>query len=57
MSRHLKRLTIPKTWKISKKESKWAVKPSPGKHPISKAIPLGIVIRDMLHYADTMKEA
>lgn len=57
MSNHLKRLTIPKSWKIVKKEHTWAVKPSPGKHPISQAVPLGMVIRDMLHYADTMKEA
>ncbi len=57
MSNHLKRLTIPKSWKIPKKESKWSVRPAPGKHPIDKSIPLGTVLRDMLHYADTMKEA
>ncbi len=57
MSKHIKRLTIPKSWKISKKEALWAVKPAPGKHPISHAMPLGMVLRDMLHYADTMKEA
>lgn len=57
MSNHIKRLTIPNSWKIPKKENVWAVKPSPGKHPIEQAMPLGMVIRDMLHYADTMKEA
>ncbi len=57
MSRHMKRLTIPKSWKIPKKEVKWAVKPSPGKHPLESSVPLGIVVRDMLRYADTMREA
>ncbi len=57
MSKHMKRLTIPKSWKIAKKEVKWAVKPSPGKHPKDASMPLGMVIRDMLGYADTMREA
>ena len=57
MSNHMKRLTIPKSWKIPKKQSVWAVKPSPGKHSISHAMPLGMVVRDLLGYADTMKEA
>jgi len=52
MSNHMKRLTIPKSWKIPKKQSVWAVKPSPGKHPISHAMPLGMVVRDLLGYAD-----
>lgn len=57
MSKHLKRLTVPKSWKIPKKEEKWAVKPSPGKHPSTLSAPLGIVLRDMLGQADTMREA
>jgi small subunit ribosomal protein S4e len=57
MSKHIKRLTIPKSWKIPKKEVKWAVKVSPGKHPQKSSMPLGMVLRDMLGYADNMREA
>ena len=57
MSKHMKRLTIPKSWKIAKKEVKWAVKVSPGKHSKDAAMPLGMVVRDMLGYADSMREA
>ena len=57
MSKHIKRLTIPKSWKIPKKEAKWAVKVSPGKHSKDTSMPLGMVVRDMLGYADTMREA
>ncbi len=57
MTKHMKRLTVPKSWKIPKKEEKWAVKPSPGKHPTALSVPLGIVLRNMLGHADTMREA
>ncbi len=53
----MKRLRIPKSWPVPKKRIKWVVKASPGKHPIKKSIPLGMVLRDMLGYANTMKEA
>ncbi len=57
MSNHIKAITIPKSWKLPRKQKVWFVKPSPGKHPISHAMPLGVVVRDILNYADTMKEA
>ncbi len=57
MSGHIKRLTIPKSWKVPKKEVKWAVKASPGKHSKEASMPLAMVIRDMLGYADSMREA
>jgi len=56
MSKHMKRLNAPKTLKIHRKEKVWTVKPSPGPHPIKKSIPLGLIIRDYLSLADTMKE-
>ena len=54
---HLKRLVAPKTWVIERKTKKWAVRPSPGPHPIEKSIPLLLLIRDYLKYADTAREA
>ena len=57
MSKHMKRLTAPRTWQVTRKTSRWIVKPSPGPHPIEEAVPLTIVLRDMLHHCDTYQEA
>lgn len=54
---HLKRLMAPKTWNIERKTKKWTVKPAPGPHPKNKSIPLVLLIRDYLNYADTAREA
>lgn len=56
-SRRLKRHAAPPFWPIKRKEYKWAVKPSPGPHPISECIPLQLIIRDVLGYAETAREA
>ena len=55
--RHLRRSVAPPFWPIKRKEYTWTVKPSPGPHPLNNSIPLGIVVRDVLGYAQTMKEA
>jgi small subunit ribosomal protein S4e len=56
-SRHLKRLATPWFWPIFRKEYKWTIKPSPGPHPIDRSIPLLIIVRDVLGYAKTAREA
>ena len=56
MSKHLKRLAVPRVWSIPKKRHIWAVKQSPGPHPVRDSVPLLIVIRDMLKYCDTARE-
>lgn len=56
MSKHMKRLASPRVWSIPKKNHIWAVKQSPGPHPIKRSIPLIIMIRDMLGYCDTSRE-
>ncbi|TDA26024.1 MAG: 30S ribosomal protein S4e [Archaeoglobi archaeon] len=53
---HQKRLSAPKTYKIPRKIGKWVIKPSPGPHDKS-AIPLALVLRDLLQIADTAREA
>ena len=55
--RHLKRSPAPSFWQIMRKERVWTVKPMPGPHPIWRCIPLGILLRDYLKLAETMKEA
>ncbi|MCX8204075.1 MAG: 30S ribosomal protein S4e [Candidatus Nezhaarchaeota archaeon] len=56
-SRRLKRHAAPAFWPVRRKEYKWVVKPSPGPHPIEKCIPLQLVIRDILGYAESAREA
>ncbi|MDK2795689.1 MAG: small subunit ribosomal protein S4e [Archaeoglobaceae archaeon] len=53
---HQKRLSAPKTYKIPRKAGKWVIKPSPGPHDKT-AIPLAVVLRDLLQLADTAREA
>jgi small subunit ribosomal protein S4e len=53
----MKRLTAPRSWKVTRKTSKWIVRPSPGPHPIEEALPLAVILRDMLHHCDTYQEA
>ena len=55
--KHLKRKPAPKFWPIHRKEAVWTVKPKPGPHPLSRCIPLALVVRDILKLAKTRKEA
>lgn len=55
--RHLKREAAPGFWPIHRKRFTWIIKPSPGPHPISRCIPLGVIIRDHLGFAKTGREA
>ena len=56
-SRHLTRHAAPAFWPILRKEWHWVVKPSPGPHPIERCLPLLIIVRDILGYAKTAREA
>jgi len=53
--KHLKTLTVPVSWPIKKKGTKFIVRPKPGK-PFSTSIPLAVVFRNLLKYCKTMKE-
>ncbi|MCD6323595.1 MAG: 30S ribosomal protein S4e [Desulfurococcales archaeon] len=55
--KHLKRLATPSFWPILRKERVWSVKPSAGPHPIDRAVPLLLVVREMLGIAETNREA
>ncbi|MCW4021582.1 MAG: 30S ribosomal protein S4e [archaeon] len=54
---HLKRKPAPKLWPIHRKEKVWTVKPKPGPHPAARSLPLALIVRDMLGFANTAKEA
>ena len=55
--KHLKRKPAPKIWPIHRKEAVWTLRFKPGPHSISRCIPLALVVRDMLKFAETGKEA
>jgi len=55
--RHLKTLAAPKFWPVRHRVGVFTVKPSPGPHPIERSIPLLILVRDVLGYAKTAREA
>ena len=53
----MKRYSIPKFWKMSKKGKKFAITPRPGPHKKTECIPLLVVIRNILNLGETSKEA
>jgi small subunit ribosomal protein S4e len=56
MTRHQKRLSVPNTWPVERKESTWTVKAGAGPHGEA-GVPLLILLRDVLGYVDSKKEA
>ena len=55
--RQLKREPAPGFWPIKRKERTWAANTRPGTHSREKSLPLVIIIREILGYARTAKEA
>jgi small subunit ribosomal protein S4e len=55
--RQLKREPAPGFWPIKRKERTWAPNTRPGSHSREKSLPLVIIIREILGYAGTSKEA
>ncbi|MCS4541581.1 MAG: 30S ribosomal protein S4e [Euryarchaeota archaeon] len=53
-SKHMKRFLA--VWPVPKKIAKWTVKPMAGPHPAHRCLPLAIVLRDILKYADNARE-
>ena len=57
MGKHQKRIAAPRSWKIERKTSFWAVNPKQGPHPKERSMPLLLIVRDMLKLADNSREA
>lgn len=57
MTRHQKRITVPRSWPIARKTHKWVAKASPGPHSSAESMPLVMIVRDMLKLADNSREA
>lgn len=53
----LKRNVMPKFWKMQRKTNKFAVEPLPGPHKKAVSMPLAVLLRDILKYSATVREA
>ena len=56
-SSHMKRLTMPRSWPLTRKTNIWVQKPNPGGHSDEMCMPLGIILRDVLGLAHSRREA
>lgn len=56
MTRHQKRLSVPNAWPVARKTDKYTVKANAGPHGEA-GVPLVILLRDVLGYVNTAKEA
>ena len=56
VANHIKRISVPRTWPIRRKENKFVARPTVGPRPLSQTLPLVVVIRDMLKLASNAKE-
>ena len=56
MSKHQKRLSVPNSWPVERKTATFTVKATAGPHG-EDGVPLLILLRDVLGYVDSRKEA
>ncbi|WP_255148846.1 30S ribosomal protein S4e [Halorarius halobius] len=56
MTHHQKRLSVPDSWPVERKENTFTVKADAGPHGEA-GVPLLILLRDVLEYVDSKKEA
>ena len=53
----MKRLTMPRSWPLTRKTDIWVQKPNPGGHSDEMCMPLGVILRDVLDLAHNLREA
>ena len=56
-SSHMKRLTMPRTWPLTRKTNVWVQKPDPSGHPLEMCMPIGIILRDVLELSRSQRES
>ncbi len=56
-SSHMKRLAMPRSWPLTRKTDIWISRPLPSGHPIDRCMAIGVVLRDVLGVAKSMREA
>ncbi len=57
MKNHLKRLAMPKTWFINRKEHTFITRPSPGRHSMRDGLPFVLLLKNFLNIVNTTREA
>jgi len=57
VKKHMKRITAPRSWAIPRKVSHWVMRPRAGPHAKDVAMPLAMVLKDMLKVCDNTREA
>lgn len=55
-NQHLKRHSAPTSWQIKRKNITFVAKPNPGSHKLKYVVPVVVLLRDVLKYAETSKE-
>ncbi|MFW6449425.1 MAG: hypothetical protein ACOCZ6_00095 [Nanoarchaeota archaeon] len=53
---HLKRINVPRTWDVKRKDNVFITRPKPAGHKLKFSLPLIVVFRDMLGKVKTTKE-
>ena len=56
-SSHMKRLAMPRSWPLTRKTDIWISRPLPSGHSIDRCMAIGVVLRDVLGGAKSMREA
>ncbi len=57
-NKHLKRIAVSKAVPIhDKKAHTWMIRAQPGPHPLDSSVPLGVLLRDVLKFVLTLREA
>jgi small subunit ribosomal protein S4e len=56
-SRHLKRQQAPTFWTMKRKAAIWSINTNSGPHNFDTSIPVTVLLRDMLGYVTTRREA
>jgi len=56
MKKHLKRLAIPKSWPINRRDFVYITRLNPGPHPFKLSLPLRLVLKDILGIGKNAKE-
>lgn len=55
--RHLKRTSMPNSWPVKKKNITFVTKPNAGSHKLKYVTPIVVLLREVLGYAQTAKDA
>ena len=56
-SHHMKRLAMPRSWALPRKQVTWVTRPRPGAHRLGRCMAAAVVLRDVLGVVHSSREA